>query len=421
MDKLEALHKRLALLTPSELLDETLNAADCFRRAASSPRHEERFAGLETLRALVREYEQAMHSRRSSATAQGWLDWLQERTPGRASGGQEAVQVWTYHKSKGLERKIVILHGLSDKKQNIDIFQPIVFTAGSINAEADPLDGRKLEWIPNVFRKATELVKDKDGRSFFTERKEMLERESVEESQRLLYVGMTRACDVLVLSANLKKKGGISSSWLEPFLNGRNKKGKKEGLLELSDIADAENGSTAVFRGSTFLVSRTIGVEPAEWGSPQGEEKVKLFPRAVESTNDKDVPVAKAAPVLAKWIPFLGAGVDTSGISSTAPRDQLGNMLHGWFAVWFGMSREQREAERASGRMVKRLERFCTLWNESFKLWEDAQAHLPALSDALENAVQDWFERREDKRPGDELIIRTEWPLEHRMEETANG
>ena len=214
LENIEALHKRLGQLTPSELLDETLSASACFRRASAKERSEEKLAELEALRALVREYEQAMHSRRCSATAQGWLDWLEEREPGRVSGGENAVQVWTYHSSKGLERKVVILHGLSNRRARIDIFQPRVAGGETASAEQDPLDGRILTWVPNVFGQAAKLDEVK---KIFHEWKEDREKEQVEESQRLLYVGMTRACDMLILTATLTKKG-VSSPWLAPFI-----------------------------------------------------------------------------------------------------------------------------------------------------------------------------------------------------------
>ncbi len=437
MESLDALHKRLGQLTPSELLDETLNAADCFRRAAAKPRWEERFADLEALRALVREYEQAMHSRRCSATAQGWLDWLEEREPGRASGGQDAVQVWTYHKSKGLERKVVILHGLSDKRAGIDIFQPRAM--GTSSPESDPLEGRTLKWLPNVFGKADRL---KEVETFFSGKKGNIEKSLLEESLRLLYVGMTRACDVLVLTANLKKSG-ISAPWLEPFFCAENDsqapaisdaskksgKGKSSSLdLILADIAHAENGTQAMFRDEVFIVTRTEGIPPARWAGSLKDSEAKLFPCAPGKTEEKTKEAARdggrEAPVVSEWREdFRGGGADSGSIASDAPRDQLGNMLHGWFAVWFGMGREQREAERTSGRMQARLERFCALWNEAFTppLWPEAGKYLIPLSDALEKAVQDWFESREEKRPGDELAIRTEWPLEHRLEESVNG
>lgn len=432
MDKLEALHKRLGQFTPSELLDEALSAADCFRRAAAKVRGEESAADLEALRALVREYEQAMHSRRCSATAQGWLDWLEEKEPGRASGGQNAVQVWTYHKSKGLERKVVILYGLSDKKEKVDIFQPRVIPAKELSLD-DPLKGRTLQWIPNVFGQAVKL---EEVRHTFHEWKEAREKELVEDSQRLLYVGMTRACDMLILTASLTKKG-VSSPWLGPFICEKKRKEEQNsgelpgyfdyvessGAPALDDFFTKESGETVTFCQQDFLVKKTNGVPSAERTGSTAEPQAKLFPRSVKTVKEAPKPRSGTEPVSAEWHPFQGAGADSGGIASKAPRDQLGNMLHGWFAVWFGMSREQREAERSSGRMQKRLERFCALWNKAFTppLWPDAGKYLIPLSDALEQAVQGWFDKCKDKSPGDELIIRTEWPLEHRLEENVGG
>ncbi|WP_458401179.1 UvrD-helicase domain-containing protein [Mailhella sp.] len=430
MNKLETLHKKLGQLTPSELLDETLSAADCFRRAAAKARGEENIADLEALRALVREYEQAMHSRRCSATAQGWLDWLEERAPGRASGGQNAVQVWTYHKSKGLERKIVILYGLSDKKEKIDIFQPRVIPAKEISPN-DPLEGRTLQWIPNVFGQAVKLEDVKDT---FHAWKEAREKEQVEESQRLLYVGMTRACDMLILAANLTQKG-ISSPWLAPFIcekNDANDNGELQSYFDyaepsgapaLAAIFNAESGKTAQFCGKDFLVRKTSGIPCAKSANASDKAQIKLFPRLVETVLEEPKPLISKEPVSPEWRPFCGAGADVSGITQNVERDQLGNMLHSWFAVWFGMGKEQREEERSSGWMANRLERFCALWNDAFTppLWSDAGKFMIPLSDALEKAVLDWFNSEAEKRPGDELVIRTEWPLEHRLEESAKG
>lgn len=416
---LERLHLRQGVLTPSELLDEVLSAADCFRLAASRPRYKEGFACLEALRTLVREYERSMHSRRSSATAQGWLDWLEEKEPTLSSGGEDAVQVWTYHKSKGLERKVVILYGLSDSMKKADIFKPRAFSKNDgVDPTLDPLDDRTLEWIPNVFGKAAET----DAVSSFFEKKQ--ERASSllqEEDLRLLYVGMTRAENILVLCLNKRKKESDSPLWLDSFcsaerlptLSSKTEK-QKDGTEETPPSLD---GTLFSFCGSSFLVREHADLEPAS--IPSSSRSARFFP--VKGSNPAPEISAGTLPpvVTARWLDFTALPADQSAINPDSPRDQLGNMLHGWFAVWFGMTREQREKERSSGRMAKRIERFCSLWNDAFTppLWSDAGKFLIPLSDALEKAVLDWFNSEAEKRPGDELVIRTEWPLEHRLEE----
>ena len=422
-EMLESLHRRQGVLTPSELLDEVLSAADGFRLAASRPRPKEGFACLEALRTLVREYERAMHSRRSSATAQGWLDWLEEKDPALSSGGEDAVQVWTYHRSKGLERKVVILYGLSDSIKKADIFKPRAFSKNTgTDVDLDPLDDRSLEWMPNVFGKVaeTDVV-----RPFFEKKKEDAFSQIQEEDLRLLYVGMTRAENILVLCLKQLQNESTSSLWLDTFCSSErlpsvrkrtsSKKKKNEGEAEPPSL----DGTLFSFCGSSFLIREHADLEPAP--IPSSSRSARFFP--VKGTCPAPVDYAGTLPpaVTARWLDFNATPADQSAINSEAPRDQLGNMLHGWFAVWFGMTREQREKERSSGRMQKRLERFCALWNEAFPLWPAAAKHLPTMSDALEKAVLDWFESRTDKRPGDELVIRTEWPLEHRLEEDTNG
>ena len=413
MAKLEALHKRLAGLTPAELLDATLSAADSFRLAAAKPRHEERFADLEALRALAREYEKAMHSRRSFATAQGWLDWLKEKNPGRACGGEEAVQVWTYHKSKGLERKIVVLHGLSEKKANVDIFHPRAWSEGTLSTAKDPLDGRTMEWLPDVFRRAARLP---DVAAFFEDRKESVKAAMDEEDLRLFYVGTTRACDMLILTASLTRTGSISSPWLNPFLHEEDEKTGSSASSALEDINSAEDGESALFRGSTFLVSKTMDITRPEF-APGRTEEIPLFPRASGPMPAEQSPGQSDAPPQFFLLPdFPGMKVDAGGIVGDAPRDQLGNMLHAWFAVWFAMSERQRKREQENGRMKKRLQRFCSLWNNAFTLWPDAEKHLEQLCEALQKALLGWFGSRKEPDEGDTLLIHTEWPLEYMIE-----
>ena len=420
LNALDEIRPSLPLLTPSELLDEVLSAADSFRLAAARPRGEEGFACLEALRSLVREYERAMHSRRASATAQGWLDWLEEKEPSLTSGGEDAVQVWTYHKSKGLERKVVILYGLSDSLKQAEIFKPRVFSKGAALADAsrDPLDDRVLEWMPDVFGKAIAT----DGvRPFFEEKREQASALLQEEDLRLLYVGMTRAENILVLCLNKRKKESESPLWLDTFCSPERlpflppKSPAKKGKKEAEEVPASLDGKQYTFCGSSFLLREHMDIEPL--AAPSEERSSRFFPVKVQCSVLAEQETDPRNSVEGNWLTFPAMPVDVSGINTDAPRDQLGNMLHGWFAVWFGMGKTQREEERSSGRLQARLERFCALWNEAFQLWPDAAAYLPVLSDSLEKNVERWFEDREEKSLGDELVIRTEWPLEHRLEE----
>ena len=422
LHELEDIRTRLAVLSPAELLDEVLNATDAFRRAAARRRGRTCMAELEALRALAREYESAMHGRHAPATAQGWLDWLEEEERGRASGGEDAVQIWTYHKSKGLERNVVVLYGLSGRKPAGDIWKPRAFSRPQTDdpvaaALRNPLEDRVLAWRPNVFGGAAALDPVNDT---LTAARAEADRKQQEETLRLLYVGMTRARNVLVLTADFSRKRTIQLSWLEPFLTDE---ALKRDLAAMAEAAASAKDVEAPLLGSSFRV-RLINADDAAGRVTQAmtvTHKKRLFPtRPVPA--ESGAPEKKTVPS-GRWLTVLnGRSADTSGIAPGVSRKQLGNMVHGWFAVCFGMSDEQRLEEERSGRMEKRLAHLCELWNRPVSLWNHAESPLRSMSDALRDAVHEWFETRTDKAPGDRLVMHTEWPLaETRVEASSEG
>ena len=91
----------------------------------------------------------------------------------RLESERKAVQILTMHKSKGLEAEVVFLAGgLSERAP--DTLAPRVF---------HDAEGRRVAWIGDPVEQV----------------KERLERESLEESERLLYVAITRARSRLYL------------------------------------------------------------------------------------------------------------------------------------------------------------------------------------------------------------------------------
>lgn len=429
-EALRVLHRDMVRLTPSEVLDRVLSDMDVFRKAAAWGSLQERTANIEILRDSVRNWEQAARAARQPITLQGWLDALEKDAPERASVGENAVKVWTCHESKGLESPMVVLYGLAGKQHEASVWgMHRKCDLSGFSGKEDPLPLCSFVWLPDFLSK-TFLPREGSGSTakteapaFFdlahwAEKRAEASREQSGEDLRLLYVAMTRPQSILaIVTESLKDKDDeepIQAPALCRFLDPAFRK-------DFDSLLESEGEKE--FLEHPCLVRRMTPDEVKAAEKNSGEGRACLFPAGEAAVPAPASEGEKEAPVSPRWQSFTGASVDSGGISPDAPRDQLGNMLHGWFAVCFGMSKEQREAERASGRMQARLERFCALWNEAFTppLWPDAGKHLIPLSDALEKAVQDWFDAREGKRPGDELVLRTEWPLEHRLEESANG
>ena len=98
--------------------------------------------------------------------------------------------------------------------------------------------------------------------------------------------------------------------------------------------------------------------------------------------------------------------------SDEVARSELGNMIHAWLTLWFGMSREKREREQSSGRWMERRRAFCALWNEQTPIWPDAESWLDKAAERLCEEVEKRWEPARTRREGDRLVWRTEWPLE---------
>ena len=109
----------------------------------------------------------------------------------------DAVQVTTYHGAKGLEWLLVILTGL-DREPQPRLFEPVAEADGAIDL-ANPLAGRWIRLWPWPYGALKKDV-DIDARAAGSAIGREAERKAREEETRLLYVGVTRARDYLVLA-----------------------------------------------------------------------------------------------------------------------------------------------------------------------------------------------------------------------------
>ncbi len=165
-------------------------------------------------------YEQHCIQMNLPATVNGFMDYLMVVNP-VGQGDANGVQLHTYHSSKGLQWKFVILTSLREcindpkkiVKQNIfgihfnytehpsavvpypEVFIrviPFIYGSGSANIPADIL--LTIEASP-LFQKVKE--------------------DTLSESNRLLYVGMTRPKDVMILALEPPAKGNHVLEWFK--------------------------------------------------------------------------------------------------------------------------------------------------------------------------------------------------------------
>ena len=137
----------------------------------------------------------------TGADVRGFLSFLKDYKPEvKFDNTADGVKVLTYHKSKGLEWKIVILYGIDDYKEVTSI-EGITAQGDSSNPSnlfvAPPLPEK--EWVLDCIKKNT------DAKALLDQREAM----QLGEEKRLLYVGFTRAREAVVTVAENEKPGVI--------------------------------------------------------------------------------------------------------------------------------------------------------------------------------------------------------------------
>jgi len=190
-------------LTPGEMFDGVLHVEGMLSTVARWGLAEQRLTNLEAVRSLLDGYQEEQRSERQAATLAGACEWLAARdAPAQPqSRHPEAVNLLTYHGSKGLEWPIVVLTGLEHEAKG----NPFGVYAEELDKPAwrDPLAGRVLRYWPWPYGAQAKDVGLDQAAALSPEGERTLEEEKLERT-RLLYVGMTRARDHLAFTSTGK-------------------------------------------------------------------------------------------------------------------------------------------------------------------------------------------------------------------------
>lgn len=118
-----------------------------------------------------------------------FLRQIESRQERGIPAGKEAreggcVRIMSIHKSKGLEFPVVVLAGLSQRFNAQDLTKPVLLHP-TLGAAADVVDMTRRVKHPSVSKKAVASV---------------LRKEMISEQMRVLYVALTRARDMLIMT-----------------------------------------------------------------------------------------------------------------------------------------------------------------------------------------------------------------------------
>lgn len=218
IQQLEALRPRTRELSSAETLDLVLEELDLRRRIVGWGKAEQRLANVDVLRQLALQYEDNCNRIHSAASLGGFLLFLGEL--GRrgddlqaATATNDAVQVLTYHKSKGLEWPAVICHSLEQPLRAEVWGVDIIPESDTVDLE-HVLANRWLRYWVNPYGDQLSGTALHAALTDSTEQ-QIKKTQAREEEARLLYVGLTRARDFLVFPTRI----GQATGWLNRVYN----------------------------------------------------------------------------------------------------------------------------------------------------------------------------------------------------------
>ena len=213
---MDQLREQTIELSSAEILNLLLEEMDLRRIVASWGNQQQRLDNVDVMRKLALQYEEACNRLHSAASLGGFLLWLGELENNEAdlqgSGeGPDAVNVLTYHKSKGLEWPIVICHSLEGNLRaevwGVDIIQ-----------ESEEVDLNNIlgnRWLRYWANPYADQIRNTvlDEKLSESEANRRAREAALQEEARLLYVGLTRARDYLVFPSRARPTKWLNRVW----------------------------------------------------------------------------------------------------------------------------------------------------------------------------------------------------------------
>lgn len=373
--KFDELRKQLGACTASDALGLAVSAGQVLEMVHGWGNVPQRLSNLDALRGIVTEYEDACAMARVAATARGFVIYLEqlEDSDQPPSSDPDAVQLLTYHGSKGLEWPLVILADLDAEcapKVHKDLCRIYVESRDDEFDIGDPLRGRWIRFWPWPFGS-----QEKDG--FFEVQAATspefaaTETRLLAENTRLMYVGITRARDVLVMAPYVGRTQNQSGQqWLDELCA----EGKP--VIEIPEEGDSalirvgDSAHRAYLRQFAFGEAAPSGLAPqavAPVYAPR-RDPFNFVRRAPYAVSPSSLTALTEAAVDSVNIVSIGARINIAGSPDMAA---LGECVHSFLAI------DDTELERSE--RVRRATNVLRCWNIDHVTQDD----LVEMSDRL--------------------------------------
>lgn len=216
IQQLKSLRKNTLELSSAETLDLLMERLQVRRTVARWGNTRQRLSNVDVLRQYALQYESACNRMHSAASTGGFLLWLnaleKDGNDLQGSGeGPDAVNVLTYHRSKGLEWPVVICHDLENNLRADPWGIDIISETDQVDLD-NVLGGRWLRyWVNPYDKQYKNTYWDEQLQS--SPASVRARKQALAEEARLLYVGITRARDYLIFPTRESPAKWLNRTW----------------------------------------------------------------------------------------------------------------------------------------------------------------------------------------------------------------
>ncbi|MCB0519962.1 MAG: UvrD-helicase domain-containing protein [Lewinellaceae bacterium] len=264
---LNKLRPEVAELSGTEILYLLLEELDLKRIIATWGNTSQRMANVDMLCSFAIKYEETCNRLHSAASLGGLLLWFNDLENNgldtQGSGeNSDAVNVLTYHRSKGLEYPIVVCHNLENTLRDEVWGFSIVPERPDIDL-GNLLGNRWLRFWVNPY---ADLAKNTilEERLSTSDVKAKKRKKALQEEVRLLYVGITRARDYLIFPTRQKP-----TLWLNRVCH--------NGQEENPALNPASDESAWEWNGQLLGIATKTHYFPNDFGSREPQPKALSY------------------------------------------------------------------------------------------------------------------------------------------------
>ena len=241
----------------SSLVESLVIELDLYSLVQSWENAQAEETNLQVLIDLARKYEDYATKLAQPATVAGFIEFFTDQKQDGAAN-EDGVRLYTYHKSKGLEWKVVIMLSLDNDAADATKIATRSMLGCHHHREQQPTAENPnppmtISLVRNIYGSSDAAKAVVTSRLQKHSLWETVSTHEIGEAARLLYVGVTRAREILILAPK-EKDGAVSLSWF-----------RSVGVNNINQLLDGSESQDLLGIGMPLHVERIDADDTLEW------------------------------------------------------------------------------------------------------------------------------------------------------------